>query len=242
MKRISLGAGFVAALVCAASLHTAQAADLGVKAPPAAPPAYDWTGFYVGAQGGYGFGEPEFDLTTPYLQDAWRADGGFGGGTIGAQYEFGATHFVVGVEGEYNAGELKGSTTDTLIPPNNHSATVTNFGSIDAKVGFALVGTPWDHMLLYMSGGAAFGNPEQTFSFKTTSPSVSLPGGEKVGWSFGSGIDMYLTTNWIVRGEWRMYDFGIESLGAGRIPGFPATTAGTHETVNTARAGVIYKF
>lgn len=242
MKRISLGAVCGAAVLCAASLHTAKAADLGVKAPPAPPPAYDWSGFYVGAQGGYGFGEPEFDLTTPNLQDAWRADGGFGGGTIGAQYEFGATHFLLGLEGEYNAGHLHGTTTDTLAPANNHSATVNSFGSIDAKIGFALVGTPWDHMLLYISGGAGFGDPQQTFTFKGTGPSVSIDGGEKVGWSFGSGIDMYLTTNWIVRGEWRMYDFGIKSFGTGTIPGFAGTTSATHETVNTARAGIIYKF
>ena len=50
MKK-SLLAGIAFGLIAAAG--SASAADMAVKAPPMAPAWYDWTGFYVGVNGGY---------------------------------------------------------------------------------------------------------------------------------------------------------------------------------------------
>jgi outer membrane immunogenic protein len=252
MKRTSLGAVCVSAILfslAAAPLHSAMAADLGVKAPPAPPPDYNWTGFYAGVQGGYGWGTPEWDNSSATSWAySWRADGGFGGGMIGANYEFTKAHIVVGIQGEYNGASLSGSNTDTGAAPNpdfgnRHSATLNSFGSVDARLGIALTGFAWDRTLLYLIGGAAFGDPRQTF----TTPggaSVTFNGGEKNGWDFGAGLDYALTANWILRGEWRMYWFTPSSFGptAGVVNSGVTVPFAARETVNTARAGIAYKF
>lgn len=208
-----------------------------IKAPAPPPPMYDWTGFYVGLQGGYGWGWPEFDLPFPtFMQQAWPANGLFGGAMAGYNYEFGASHIVLGVEGEYSAGDLSGNVIDTF--GFSHTATVKNIGSIDARFGLALTGMYWDHMMLYLIGGAAFGDPTQTFT--TPLGTASFDGGDHDGWDFGSGIEVAVADHWTVRGEWRMYGFTSASLPLS--PVLPGIHFGAKETINVARAGVAYKF
>lgn len=249
MKRILSGAVVVSAILLAASLRTAAAADLGVKAPPApvVPPAYNWTGFYVGAEGGYAWAYPQVTDNFGVLTGqsvAWANHGGFGGGFAGAQYEFMAAHIVLGVEGEYNAASIRGNTTSGVIataPLISRTATLNSFGSADARVGIAFTGMYWDRMLLYIVGGIAFGDPKQTATTVGVVPvtTATFDGGEKTGWDFGAGIDYELTPNWILRGEWRMYNFPVNQV---TVPAALGTNIGMTETVNVARGGVLFKF
>jgi outer membrane immunogenic protein len=240
---------------------------LGVKAPvvPAPPPSYNWTGFYIGGEGGYAWAYPDITFDSgPLTQQSvsFPNRGGFGGGFIGYQYEFGWTHIVAGIEGEYNASSIKGTATSSLTGslagvPNTitygQSATLNSFGSVDGRIGWALTGMYFDHMLLYITGGVAFGDPKQTITaLSSTIPApafgvgtATFDGGAKTGWDFGAGIDYWLTANWIFRGEWRMYNFPSENVTiSGTLVGaFPAAgLVNTTETVNVARAGVMYKF
>jgi outer membrane immunogenic protein len=237
MKRIQFGAVIVAAALSAAWLDVAKAADLPLKAPvPMVAPQYNWTGFYIGVQGGYGWGWPQFDLPFPvYLQQQWPANGGFGGGMIGANYEFGASHVVVGLEGEWSGADLSGKTVDPF--GFAHSSTLNEFGSIDGRLGFALTGYAWDHIMLYIVGGAAFGDPKQTVT--TPTGTASFSGGDKTGYDFGAGVEYGVTANWTLRGEWRMYGFTTSSYGANVVV---PIAYGAKETVNVARFGVAYKF
>ena len=78
----------------------AQAADITVfEAPPAmmspTPIAYNWSGFYIGAHGGYGFGGGAFD------------DGPVIGGQLGVNWQFGS--FVLGAEGDGSFADLGAS-------------------------------------------------------------------------------------------------------------------------------------
>jgi outer membrane immunogenic protein len=267
MKRILCGAVVVSAVLLAASLRTASAADLGVKAPAPPPvvPAYDWTGFYIGGEGGYAWAYPDLTVDSgPLTQQSvsYANHGGFGGGFIGAQYEFMPSHIVVGLEGEFNGSSIKGTATSSLtgslagVPSTvtvNQSGSLNSFGSVDARVGVSLVGMYWDKMLLYITGGVAFGDPKQSLTAVSSTiaapafavGTASFDGGSKTGWTFGAGIDFALTNNWIVRGEWRMYNFPSENVSfSGTLIG-AAPAAGlvnTTETVNVARAGVMYKF
>lgn len=226
-------------------MRPASAADMGVKAAPTPVPVpqYSWTGFYIGAQGGYAWGYPEFDTSTPFFEHAWSANGGYGGGMIGANYEFGATHVVVGIEGEYNGGDLTGKNFDGT---NSHSATLNSFGSVGARLGFDLNDPVWrNRSLLYAVGGVAFGDPQQTFTKGLAGPSVTFSSGNSVGWDLGAGVEYAFLDNWTARIEWRMYDFDVASFGPNVIidAGTGAiTTYGSKLTVNVARFGVAYKF
>ena len=245
MRRTLFGAVIVSALLSAASPNAASAADMGVpgKAPPGPPPAYDWTGFYVEIHGGYAAGWPEFDVppATGSIGNTWHASGGFGGGAVGYNYEFGASHIVAGLQAEWNASSIKGSTTDSIPGlAAAHTATLNEFGSVDARIGWALVGFPWDKINLYMIGGVAFGDPSQTVSKGGTS--VTFSGGESTGWDFGAGLEFAITEHWTWRGEYRQYNFPKASISANAVVTGVNAPFGTQETVQTGRAGIAYKF
>ena len=84
----------------------ASAADMQArpytKAPPAVvSPAYNWSGFYVGAIGGYGWGTDS-------------GNGGFGGGTVGYNWQLPGSQFVFGVEVDAAGASIKDSLTEDL--------------------------------------------------------------------------------------------------------------------------------
>jgi outer membrane immunogenic protein len=71
----------------AAGAGTASAADLPVKAPKAVPVyLYDWTGFYIGVNGGGGFGDDKFDMKPALTR---KPSGGLVGGHAGYNWQYG---------------------------------------------------------------------------------------------------------------------------------------------------------
>jgi outer membrane immunogenic protein len=110
MKRV-----FFALASMAALMGTAAAADLPPRpAPqpyykaPVAMQVYNWTGFYIGINGGGGFGRSQWDSTGNF-----NISGGLVGGTVGYNYQFGQG--VVGLEGDIDWADING-TTNTACP------------------------------------------------------------------------------------------------------------------------------
>src|SRR5437899_11163399 len=120
MKKILLGSVATGALVAAGS---ASAADLGprpaYKAPPmvAPVPAFSWTGCFVGAHGGWGWGKKD---VTEVARSGTSGVGGVGtasagidtsggifGGQIGCDYQF-AGNFVIGIQGDFAGARMTG--------------------------------------------------------------------------------------------------------------------------------------
>src|SRR5436190_17924372 len=135
MKRLLL-AGVALSVATAASAADMQARPYS-KAPPAAVvAAYNWTGFYIGAMGGGGWGT-----------DA--GSGGFGGGTVGYNWQLPGSQFVFGVEVDAAGANLKDSFTieDAGIQATVDSK-INSFGSVTGRAGFAM-----DAVLLYAKGG-----------------------------------------------------------------------------------------
>src|SRR5882672_9740960 len=111
-KKTLAGCFAVGALLAA---QCANAADLSVaplyKAPPpAAAPAYDWSGFYLGINGGGGWGHSNWDANATGI----RTSGELVGGTAGYNWQLGGA--VLGVEGDIDWANLKGTNTSTLCP------------------------------------------------------------------------------------------------------------------------------
>lgn len=149
----------IASVISIAGLGSASAADLGarpyVKAPPAPPPAiYDWTGFYIGINGGGGSAHKCWDLvgdafgSLPGPEGCHDATGGTVGGQIG--YRWQVSSWVFGVEGQGNWADFRGSNTSLLFAPAFNRSQIDAFGLITGQVGYA-----WNNVLFYVKGGGA---------------------------------------------------------------------------------------
>ena len=185
----------------------ASAADLArrpyTKAPPQPPPPvvaiYDWTGFYIGANGGWGQARNCWDFMTPtgaIVRDACRdASGGVVGGQLGFRWQTG--NWVWGVEGQGDWADLSASRVSLINPLVSERAKVDGIGLITGQIGYA-----WNAALLYVKGGAAVtGNRFDVFS---TMNGVGLASVSSTRWggAAGVGFEYGFGPNWSVGVEY----------------------------------------
>jgi outer membrane immunogenic protein len=219
----------VAGIAGTAVVGTASAADLARKAPPlvtkAPPPAYvpfTWTGFYVGVNGGYGFGRSKWSG----LPSSFDVKGGLFGGQLGYNWQFG--QFVYGLEGDADWTDLKG-TANLAACGGIVCQTKNNFlSTVRGRVGFAV-----DRWLPYATGGLAVGN------IKATVPGFAGIDKTNAGWTAGGGVEYALAPNWSVKAEYLFVDLGKDNCGT--MCG-PALGNKVGLTSNVVRAGVNYRF
>ena len=109
MKSFLLATVGLVALVGIAA--PASAADMAVKARPPAPviaPIYDWTGFYIGGNGGWGQSRNCWDFLDAagfaVASGCRERSGGLAGGQIG--YRWQASQWVFGVEAQGDWADL----------------------------------------------------------------------------------------------------------------------------------------
>src|ERR1700712_2553860 len=101
----------------------ASAADLAArpytKAPPMIAAVYDWSGFYIGANGGWGSSHNSWDANSPLFATGPEGSHDASGGTVGGQvgYRWQAGTFVFGLEAQGNWADFKGSNVSTLFGP-----------------------------------------------------------------------------------------------------------------------------
>jgi outer membrane immunogenic protein len=154
MKKFLLGTVGLVALSLSAP---ASAADLAArpytKAPPMIAAVYDWSGFYVGANGGWGSSRNCWELVPASVvigpEGCHDATGGTAGGQIG--YRWQASTFVFGLEAQGNWADFKGSSGSLLFPGIfSNQSRVDAFGLFTGQIGWA-----FNNALLYVKGGAA---------------------------------------------------------------------------------------
>jgi len=212
----------------------ALAADIPVYEPPVdvAPvmATYDWSGFYIGAQGGFGWGESDID-DNALLDDTVDLDGFFVGGLAGAQWQW--NWAVLGVEAEGNWSDIDGEENLGGIAGGNFiNSDIEWFGSVSGKLGIA-----WDRILLYGTGGVSFAEIETGQRV----PALALAFNESetyVGWTAGAGIDFAVTNNIIIGAQYRFYDFGDEDF----TPPAPFTARNQETDLHTVSGHVTWKF
>lgn len=230
MKRMLL----VSALAFAISAP-AFAADLPlppatVTYVPAAPP-FSWSGFYLGLNAGYGVGWSKWSSPLGAM-GSFATNGAIGGGTIGANYQWGQA--VFGVEGDIDWQNLRGASTtgpcSGAVGLVGSCATASNWiSTVRGRVGVAL-----DHLLLYGTGGGAFTN------VKPSTAALPYGGGAVAGWTAGVGMEYASTDNWTIKAEYLFADFQHVSCNVGSCGlAAPATVSFTE---NMIRLGINYKF
>ncbi|QEN90103.1 porin family protein [Labrys sp. KNU-23] len=229
MKKIVLAALFLVPM-------PALAADLApAPVEPIVPVTpFSWTGFYVGAHIGYGWGREKDDLSrsTPVPADNFNVNGVLGGLHAGYNEQF-SNNIVVGLEGDIDLSSIKGSHTVIDAQNGNSRLHMTNRwqGSVRARLGYA-----FDRILVYATGGVAFGDIRERWNL-FDGDVVGSSTKTKVGWTAGAGVEYAFTDNWIGRVEVRYTDFGKSRF---RVAPDTRFKAGFHETV--AMVGISYKF
>jgi outer membrane immunogenic protein len=226
MKRflLAVSAGLMAASMASPSF----AADMPrpvYKAPMYVAP-FSWTGFYVGINGGYGFGKSNWSNTFGTTGD-FNTKGALAGGTIGYNLQTGA--WVWGLEGDIDYSWMKGSVTNAAIGCGGAGCETRNdwLGTARGRIGYA-----WDRFLPYVTGGAAFGD------IKATNPAGASSTKTKLGYVLGAGVEYAFLGAWSAKIEYNYVDLGKGTCAA--------ATCGLDTDVkfktNIVKLGVNYRF
>jgi outer membrane immunogenic protein len=227
------------------SVGVASAADLPArtytKAPAVVEPLFSWTGFYIGADVGYGWATSSglgFNAAfTPGSGPAYsyHPSGVMGGGFVGGNYQF--DKVVVGVEADWQAASLSansGQIFNAFGTGYLFSTKITDYGSVRGRLGLAL-----DRWMIFGTAGAAWGSWSTSYSgFGAPSPFYTNTVNEHMGWTAGAGVEYAVTNNWLLRGEYRYTDLRTSSY----VSATANAADANHVTVNDIRFGVAYKF
>ncbi|RCS24911.1 porin family protein [Phyllobacterium salinisoli] len=216
------------ALFAATSANAADAIMAQEPTPEYTPPAFTWSGGYIGAQVGYGWGKSEGEFTD--FSTELKPDGFLGGIYGGYNFETGS-NVVLGIDADINYANLK-EEADFFDGPDYVFTGETKLrweGAVRARAGYAV-----DRFLPYIAGGFAFGEVEHSANFDGLGLFEEKK--TRTGWTAGAGVDYAATDNLILRLEYRYTDLGDEDY----------TFAGNDFNVDfkshEVRLGVAYKF
>jgi outer membrane immunogenic protein len=226
MNKFLLGAIGLVAL----GMAPASAADLAArpytKAPAMVAAVYDWSGFYIGANGGWGSSRKCWDFTTPAgvfvtAEGCHSATGGVAGGQIGYRWQSAA--WVFGLEGQGDWANLRGSNQSLFAPAFTNQSKIDAFGLLTGQVGYA-----FNTVLLYVKGGGAV--TADRFNVNTTVGNVLVASaGDQTRWggTVGAGVEFAFAPNWSAGVEYDHLFMGnktVSFISNGAIAGFPAGT------------------
>jgi outer membrane immunogenic protein len=232
MKRLTI---LAAATIAVGAAAPALAADLPArapatytKAPAMVEAAYNWSGFYIGLNGGGA--TSRFD---------WNADG-FGdegshnatGGTVGGQvgYRWQMSSWVFGLEAQGNWADFKGSNSSLVFANTINQSKIDAFGLFTGQIGYT-----WDRVLIYAKGGAAVTDNK----YQSTTLGLSDFANEtRWGASVGAGIEYAFAPNWSLGFEYNHLFMGNKDVISNA--GFIADHV--KEDVDLFTARVNYKF
>jgi outer membrane immunogenic protein len=230
--------------------QSALAADMVFPTYPTAllpPAAYDWSGHYIGATLGYGWGNAtagEISLYDDPLVDPVATLDGFNFGTSGfiGGIEAGANWqmrgLVLGVVGDISAANITGSYFDE----DNQfgvDSTINWLGTARLNLGL-----PVNNLLFYGTGGLAFGGVTNELHDVYGSGTIhTAHKSTNVGWTIGAGVAVALNENWILKGEYLFVDLGTTDVSYREPdPGWPLVTTTAKATASIGRVSLDYKF
>jgi outer membrane immunogenic protein len=245
----------------------ADAADLARKAPYAAPPpppVYSWTGCYVGAHVGWGWGQNRFSdgcfsfgSSTgehPFGGNSFSTSGPLFGGQVGCNYQFAGwspwagSNWVVGIQGDFAGTDFDGKGNDAtagVFETGNVSLTSDYLASITARLGLTAFN---NQALFYAKGGVAW--IHNKWDLSNAGPffgANNFPEQTPTGWTVGGGAEWTLwSPNWTAFVEYNFYEFNHGQTTS--VPGAEspnevlANFQSGRQTINAVKVGVNYKW
>lgn len=240
---------FTCLVIAALTASAAHAADLPQAQPIAQAPSqaiFNWTGFYIGANAGYGSAAGAATLTAltgPAAGFSSRSTGDgikgpLAGGQAGFNWQTGA--LVLGVEGDYQWANLNRSVTYVcgFACSISEKTAMTGFGTLRARVGAA-----FDHVLIYATAGGAWvqASDEATLTVGALSGQLAKISPNGFGWTAGGGVEFAIDRNWSVKGEY-LYLSTAGLSGQGAVTGIGNVRLDIDAHAHIGRAGINYRF
>src|SRR5579862_9274517 len=226
MKRVVLACVSIAALggvAAAADLPPSPAAPYYKSPAVYAPPAYTWSGLYLGINGGGAWGRSSWTTA-----GSFNTSGGFVGGTIGYNYQMGEA--VLGIEGDIDWADINGSTGAVGCPAASCKTNDNWLSTVRGRLGYAA-----DRFMPYITGGLAVGD------IKASVPGFAGGSSTNAGWTLGGGIEFAIAGHWTAKAEYLYVDLGnFNCTTCGPVVGAP--TQNVSFTANVFRGGVNYRF
>jgi outer membrane immunogenic protein len=195
MKKLVLVASILAATTVAAS--AADMAPRYYKAPPPViAPIYNWGGFYVGVNGGWGTTHDCWTNTSiagvavlAFGEGCHNASGGSVGGQIG--YRWQAGNWVFGLEAQGDWADFSGSNLSLRFANTTNRTRIDAFGLFTGQVGYA-----WNNALFYVKGGAAVTDNRYDGLVTGTGLVFDHASDTRWGGAVGAGVEYGFAPNW----------------------------------------------
>jgi outer membrane immunogenic protein len=266
----------VTSLVVGMSMSTAMAADLGrmpVKAPIVVP-YYSWTGFYAGIHGGYAFGGSADAFITPGILVPGGAaiitpvTGPFGlstdpdGWLFGAQvgYNYQMNQWLIGIEADISWADISDSASGPIAGAwrLNNTTTLTGGATLDEKVDYfgtlrARLGLlASDRLLVFATGGLAFGHGKASLSVVRTTSTVPPAGTDGTvfeavsvsdtswGYALGAGFEWAFADRWTLGAQYLFIN--LDTGGALATPSGIGVLNWHGVDLHVIRAALNYRF
>ena len=233
IKRRIIPLAFALMAVIGGVAHAAdmQAARPAYKAPAyVAPLPYNWSGFYVGGNLGYGWATASADVTGPAGLST-SASENLNGGIFGLQTDIQGTSQKASQTAACSAatcGVAVTATRDSKLPW---------FGTTRLRLGYAS-----DRWLVYATGGLAYGAHKTDVNVVAGASTGSGSNTEtKAGLAVGAGVEMGLATNWSARLEYLYLDTGTITTTTA-VAGYGTVTEKERVKNNVVRLGLNYRF
>ena len=243
MRMVLLGGAVLAAFAAS----PAGAADLPVrgpiyKSPP--PVVYNWTGFYGGVNVGYSWGQHTNEWTVNpaffSVSESQNMNGVVGGVQWGYNWQIG--NWVIGTESDFNGSAQSGNTTYCVIAGCGTTALADHklpwFGTSRTRLGFL----PSQYVLLYATGGLAYGQVKSDYSLFTGGIGVASLSFKDIraGYTIGGGIEGAFGGGWSAKLEYLWVDLGKNTETA-TLGGVVVSNFNSRVTDNIVRIGLNYK-
>lgn len=216
MHRIAIVAAGL--LSIAGFAGAASAADLPAapytKAPSMIPAFYDWSGAYIGVNGGGASSRNCYTITSvagvavaPGSEGCHDATGGVVGGQLGYRWQWGPS-WVFGVEVQGDWADLKGTNSSlTAIVPYTNQTKIDAIGLFTGQVGYA-----WNNVLWYVKGGAAITDNKYNSYFTATRTIFNQTNDTRWGGTVGTGVEISFAPNWSVAFEYNHLFMGTHNI------------------------------
>lgn len=248
MKNFLMGTVGLVALSLSAP---ASAADMRARPYTKAPPPmiasiYNWSGFYIGANGGYATSQNCWDFVSfggvPFNagEGCNDADGATAGGQIG--YRWQASQWVFGLEAQGNWADLEGSSVSNpafVVVPGDLTinSRLRAFGLFTGQVGYA-----WNNILLYVKGGAAVVDNRHFHTFTANNVLINSTDDTRWGATVGVGMEVGFAPNWSVGVGYDHIFLGRDTHNFAAAPAGVATSNSIDQDVDMVTVRLNYRW